>query len=318
MISYYKEIKDKNGYIYSIDKIVIDYFLRVSNMEMVAEELIDIRKRNNCDGWEKLNIGACSKYGFYQNAVQLGKIFICFGKYVSYDKDNKKWIILPMLRIEVNPNKHYREPIFQELLNWIKCNCTSGVIKKYDLAIDVPYPIGKIQVLDSRKEPGLFKGTIYRGQRQQHGFMKIYDKSKEQQLDYPITRIEHTLVPGKPLSLEKIGIIDTNQVSTDTQQLDNLNDCLVSLCLLVKACGKDYEPYIAKLNYRRKRTLQPYLQGNVIELEYDKEIIEQLLNEMNALFDADSTSSGNKDKDIFHEDENGFIQVDEEIELPFE
>jgi len=319
MIKYYLPISDKNGYVYSIDNTVVDYFLTELDLKKVTNDLVAMRKKyDRKDGWEKLNIGSCSKYSFFQNVVHICAMHISFGKYNSFDKVTRTWDVLPMLRIEVNVNKHFETPAFKELLVWIKNNCTDGVLKKYDLALDVPCAMDKIQILDSRKAPGLYRGTVYRGARSHHGFMKIYNKAKEQKLDMTLTRIEHTLDPRKPLSLEKIGIIQSKDKPNDARELDNLNDCIVSLCLLVKSKGLDYEPYIAKLNYRRRKTLQPYLYGDVTEIEYDKEIIEKLLINIRDLFDVNKETVTDKSGSSFYVDEDGFMQIDDDDELPFE
>lgn len=287
---YYNSIKDENGFVHSIDNVVFVYYIKRYNMDKVADELIAIRENNACDGWEKLNCPPCSKYSWYQNIIHIGAIHISFGKMQSFDKiSSRTWITLPRLRIEVNPNKHFSEKVFQDILAWLKENCTDGILKKYDYAIDIPNHINNVKVYHSRKEAGLYKGTIYRGQRSQHGFMKIYDKAKEQaDSETPLTRVEHTLEYGKPLSLEKINIINPTKKSANHSELDNLNKCIVSLCLALQAHDVDFEPYIASLNYRRRKTLEPYLHGNSIELVYDEAIINSLVDKIIELFDTDT------------------------------
>lgn len=319
-IEYYHSITDKNGYIHSIDNVVFVYYIKSYNMQKVAEELISIRTKHNASGWEKLNVSSCSKYSWYQNVVHIDSLHLSFGKYHEYSKTDRKWIVLPLLRLEVNPSKHAGKNVFQALIKWISQNCSDGTLKKYDYAVDIPYPIKDVHVLGSRKEPGLYKGTIYRGQRQQHGFLKIYDKGKEQGEDIILTRIEHTLDPDKPLSLEKITIINPNGKTPDISKLDNLNKCIVNLCLLVKSYGVDFEPYIAKLNYRRRRAIAPYLynSGNITELEYDKSILDSLLQKIHELFCVDSTSS--EEPPSLLTDKDGFVVIPDDIDmdLPFE
>lgn len=315
-MQYYNSIKDENGFIHSIDNVVFVYYIKSYNMDKVADELIAIRKNNACDGWEKLNCPACSKYSWYQNVVHIGSIHISFGKMQSFDKVvSRTWTILPMLRIEVNPNKHYNEKVFIDILDWIRKNCSSGELKKYDYAIDVPYKISNVKVYNSRKEAGLYKGTIYRGQRSQHGFMKIYDKAKEDNNESVLTRIEHTLEYRKPLSLEKISIINMQSKTADSQELDNLNRCIVTLCLALQAHDVDFEPYIASLNYRRRKTIEPYLYGNGIELIYDESVVNSLLDKIIKLFDADSEILlGSNDESNL----DNFIEISDLEELPFD
>lgn len=315
---YYNSIKDENGFVHSIDNVVFVYYIKRYNMDKVADELIAIRENNACDGWEKLNCPPCSKYSWYQNVIHISAIHISFGKMQSFDKiASRTWITLPRLRIEVNPNKHFNEKVFQDILSWIKENCTDGILKKYDYAVDIPYHIDNVKVYHSRKEAGLYKGTIYRGQRSQHGFMKIYDKAKEQNdSETPLTRVEHTLEYGKPLSLEKINIVNTSKKSANHQELDNLNKCIVSLCLALQAHEVDFEPYIASLNYRRRKALEPYLHGNSVELVYDESIINSLVDKIIELFDADTKTLKSVDN---NRTEDGFIELSDfdMEELPF-
>lgn len=312
-MKYYYSITDDFGYTHSIDNVVYVYYIKNYNMKTVADELIAIRNQNSCNGWEKLNCSACSKYSWYQNVVHYEKaIHISFGKMQSFDSLNRKWDILPLLRLEVNPAKHHDKKIFQDVMEWIRRNCTSGILKKYDYAIDVPYKIDVVKVYNSHKEAGLYKGTIYRGQRSQHGFMKIYDKATEQNdSDVPLTRIEHTLDPTKPISLEKITILQSKDSNLNPNQLDNLNYCIVTLCLVLQAHGIDFEPYIAKMNYRRRQRILPYLYGNCTELQYDMNILNQLLDNISQLFDADGKPYNH---DIY---DDGFIQMNDDVELPF-
>lgn len=323
-IQYFNPITDKSGFIHSIDNVVFVYYIKNFNMKHIANDLISIRENCNCDGWEKLNCSACSKYSWYQNVIHIGSIHISFGKMQSFDKVSRSWTILPLLRLEVNPNKHFNTKEFIEIMKWIRQNCTSGTLTKYDYAIDIPYNINSVKVYNSRKEAGLYKGTIYRGQRSQHGFLKIYDKAKEQkELSEPLTRIEHTLYTDKEhLSLEKIIILQSKNSTLNPNELDNLNYCIVSLCLVLQANNIDFEPYISKLNYRRRKRIEPYLYGNTMELEYDTSILDTLIAKVNELFNADTDLSQN---DTFMDmcisesvSNDGFIEISDDIELPFE
>lgn len=316
-MKYCHSITDKFGYVHSIDNVVYVYYIKNYNMKTVADELIGLRKSNNYGGWEKLNCSPCSKYSWYQNVIHFeNAIHISFGKMQSFDKISRKWDILPLLRLEVNPSKHYDKKVFQDVLEWIRNNCTSGTLKKYDYAVDVPYPINVVKVYNSKKEAGLYKGTIYRGQRSQHGFMKIYDKSAEQkQKDSQLTRIEHTLDASKPVSLEKVTILEVKSSTLNPNELDNLNYCIVTLCHVLQANGIDFEPYISKLNYRRRQRILPYLYGNSMVLEYDLDILDKLLKYINNLFDADIGHA--KENDESTVDTDGFIFIGENIDTPF-
>ena len=68
----------------------------------------------------------------------------------SFDKLNRKWDVLSLLRLEVNPAKHHDKKIFLDVLEWIRQNCTSGTLKKYDYVIDEN---GFIQIDDDVELP---------------------------------------------------------------------------------------------------------------------------------------------------------------------
>lgn len=308
-MNYYNPKTDNYGFIHSIDNVIFRYYIKAFNMKRIAQDLISIRQKCGCDGWEKLDCPACSKYSWYQNIVHIGAIHIFFGKMTSFDRINHSWNVLPMLRLEVNPNKHSNTKEFISVMAWIRQNCTDGELVKYDYAIDVPYPLSSMRVYRSKKEAGLYKGTIYRGLRSKHGFMRMYDKAKEQNLDKVLTRIEHIVEVKKAPSFEKIIILQSTASSNTEGKLDTLNSVLVSLCLLLRAAGIDFEPCIAKLNYRRRKKLEPFLYGDVLTLEYDAEILKALLKNIYELFNADIDTPLNS---------NGFISIPDDEELPFE
>ncbi|EOJ4528197.1 hypothetical protein ACKKL3_004419, partial [Shigella flexneri] len=105
-----------------------------------------------------------------------------------------------MMRFKINPNKHIGSPAVQVVLDFIREWCTDGYLVRWDYAIDVPVKIADVMVIGSRKEKGLYKGTRYYGQRHKHGYLKVYDKQREQGLDDVLTRIEYTFEAGLPLS----------------------------------------------------------------------------------------------------------------------
>lgn len=322
-MQYYKPITDRNGYVHSIDNVIIIFYLKRYNFENVANELVAIREFYQAEGWEKLNCPACSKFSWFQNIIHMDAIHICYGKYQRFDKINREWDFLPMLRLEVNPNKHFDKPIFRDILYWLNENCTDGILQRYDYAIDIPYDISKVKVYGSRKEAGLYKGTIYRGQRSHHGFTKIYDKAKEQKLDVPLTRVEYVLEADKPPSFEKIMIISQKAMTNaDNDDLDTVNECIVEMAHALQALGEDYESYLQKLNYRRRKKLEPYLIGNSVELEYPPEILEELKLNVAELFclSENDTILLPEPKQVIECDSADFIPLDDTAieELPFQ
>ncbi|MFQ9701876.1 MAG: hypothetical protein ACLR0U_04885 [Enterocloster clostridioformis] len=71
-------------------------------------------------------------------------------------------------------------------------------IKRWDLAVDVPYGRDCVQLIkDNRKYSQFYKSaqdfTEYLGCMSAPGRVKVYNKQIEAGLDYPLTRIEVTL-----------------------------------------------------------------------------------------------------------------------------
>ena len=302
--------KDKSGFIHSIDNVVIEYYVKIYDMKKIAKELIEIRNQNKCPGWEKLNCTFCSKYSWYQNIIHFnGIMHICFGRYDMYDRNSRSHNVIPMLRLEVNPNKHWKKQVFNDVMMWIRYNCTDGELKKYDYAIDVPYAIEHVIVLNSKKEKGLYKGTIYRGQRSQHGFLKVYNKAKEQDEQQELTRIEYTFKISEKQNFDNIVILKPMSTSNDESGLSKTNLCIVGLCREMMAKNLDFESYIQILDFRKRKIIYQYVFDGFVDLVYDSAIISRLLEKINNMFINDK---------VIDRSSCGFEKVDLESEIPFD
>ena len=88
--------------------------------------------------------------------------------------------------------------ILREVLDQLFVSVESIRIKRWDLAVDVPYGRDCVQLIkDNRKYSQFYKSsqdfTEYLGSMSSPGRVKIYNKQLEAELDYPLTRIEVTL-----------------------------------------------------------------------------------------------------------------------------
>ena len=93
-------------------------------------------------------------------------------------------------------------------------------------------------------------------------------------------------------------------------KLFNSAEAIKQLVLRCKVSGIEYDDILDKLNYRtRKDILNSIEDSSYNKLEYDLEIIRKLLNDMIDLFTT---------KKIIEEDENGFLQLTKDIDLPFD
>ena len=300
---YYYSLSDKNGYIYSIDNCILSYSLTCS-LDYALKTLHDMGC-NRSGYYERLNLSNCPKYMFYRNHIHYDDgIYLKLGKYSLYLEKERKYELLPMFSVEVNPNKHYQKDSFKEILQFINKNCTDGNLDKYDFAIDIPVKLNDVQIFGSRKEKGLYKGTRNYGQRNKNGYCKIYDKSKESKLTSDLVRVEHTCVTKEKLSLEKFYILDSNVVS-DLSDLNASRRALVEMIMRMREYDVPYDDIIDKMDRATRMRLQPYISGGYTEYQYELDILNQLLDHM---------------KDTFHiqyTDAFGFIHgIDEP--LPFD
>lgn len=304
-MEYYYFLKDTSNNIHSIDNVIITYFL-TSRLECA---LAHLKMVSDCSGnyWEKLDCKRCSKYSYYNNIIHFDDgIFLKLGKFGMWLEDRKMFEVLPVVQIEVNPNKHFQKESFKRIIDFIESFCTSGVLEKYDYAIDfIDVKLDDIQIFNSRKEKGLYKGTRYRGQRNKNGYCKIYDKGKEQKSADIITRVEHTCCRNDKLSLEKLYIAD-NTCSSDLSKLSASRRLLVQSICRLRENGIEYDDLLDQLDRATKSRIMPYINNaNYIEYKYDLDILDKLLLNMSGLFHFDYTDS------------SGYMMVNPEDELPF-
>lgn len=303
---YFNSVTDSHGFVHSIDNCVLNYYL-YSSVESVLKIINDMGGHRHTY-WEKLNCASCPKWSFYQNHIHYDDgIYLKIGHYSDFDKDKKIYRLLPMLSLEVNPNKHYKKDSYKEILDFIKIHCTSGDLVRVDYAIDIPLMLDDVQIFKSRKEKGLYKGTRYFGQRNKNGFCKVYDKAKEIGNNINLTRIEHTLVLSKKLSLEKFYYRDFQNNKNDFNSLSGVLQALVLSCLEIKSLGGDYTKCLEKIERHTRYKIEPFISGGYIEYDYDITILEALLKRIKEEFYIEDV----------YVDEDGFMRYDGESPFDF-
>lgn len=306
-LMYFNSITDSLGFIHSIDNCVLNYYM-YSSVDSVLK-IIKEKGGHRDTYWEKLNCASCPKWSFYQNHIHYDEgIYLKIGHYSDYDREKKMYRLLPMFSLEVNPNKHYEKESYKEILEFIKIHCNSGDLVRVDYAIDIPLALDDIQIFKTRKEKGLYKGTRYFGQRNQNGFCKIYDKGKEIGEERNLTRVEHTLVLSKKLSLEKFCYRDNSVNDKELESLSGVLQSLVFACLEIKSLGGDYSKCLEKIERHTRYKIEPFLSGGYSEYVYDTSILEKLLKRIKEEFFIE---------DSFYEDEDGFLHFIGECPFDF-
>lgn len=310
-MEYYFSLSDSFGCTHSIDMVYAEYFC-VSAKGIIKTVQNIHEKYPLLKYQEHLDRLPCSKWDFYLDAISIGGVYVSAGKATDYDAENKKFRTLDMFQIRVNPNKYMKEEWFCELLDCLLDDAKDGWIRKYDYAIDIPKEMRCVQVLDTRKEPGLYKGTRYYGQASRHGYLKIYDKQKDMKRQGEeigtLTRVEHTLFTSKEPSLETVYILQNDTLETDYSELKDTDRAIVEMYMQLQALGVGYN---LRLGRGKMKTLEPYLQGQYVKLDYGR-YLDLLLDDIRFRFKAHEKS--------LYTDDAGFIQVDEkDLEaLPFD
>lgn len=312
-MKYFVSDVDTNGFVYSIDNCIFQYDLKYNSLkdDLIAY-LYDLQSYHQLSDefWTRLNLKPSSHWSWCSDICHLcNGIYLSIGKY-NYLKDVKEPLWLPVVRLEVNLNKHSDKPVLSDLLQWLKDHSGSCTLIKYDVAVDVPKCLDDVQIFGSRQERGLYKGTRYFGQRNKHGYTKIYDKKKEQGLESDLTRVETTLVYKNGFRLNDIYVRGNKE---NDFKLNDTDRCFLAMLETLKALGEDQEQFLDMLGRRKKERIKDLLGEFSFEVvKQDENIIKGLLERVRLLVPFTDPIKP------YFEDSEGFLRVDENYKLPFE
>lgn len=281
MLSYGKSFVDSRRCVHSIDNLVAEYVVKSFSSNIVLDSLSEVFSAT-IPGWErqkfsKTDLPACSGYSWFRHSIWGGGFYIQYGHYRDFDRVTREWSEYPLLRLKFNPNKYYSSPVLTKLMEWVMANCDNGVLLKFDYAVDVPCPLRDIEVR-SRKEPGLYKGTRYYGQRNKHGRLKIYDKKQESGLPDDVSRVEWTLCYGKSIVLDDVFWLSHGpDPLPDAGGLSPQTYTLARLVLMIRASGGCVSDALALMDSRTRKKIEPYTVGSGVQLISGLSTLEDLL-----------------------------------------
>ena len=234
MLVYYRPVL-MDGLIYSIDNLRFQLHFYDEND---AQRFVDSLKQ-----YEPMTYYPSYKDYSYRHLFNFGVRGLSFTVGVSLNDNSKKGFLSGYL--DVNPNKLLADVLYHsgvlEPLNrlddgFVDCDnspfdnafdlfrhiksvfrsvclslgryCDDIKIRRYDLAVDVPYSRADVQLLkDRRKYSQFYKSeldfTEYLGIGSNQGRVKVYNKQLEADLDTPLTRIELTMEDQTFESLKK-------------------------------------------------------------------------------------------------------------------
>lgn len=177
--------------------------------------------------------------------------------------------------IDFNPNKVGEWVFFSSFYCLFLDNAFDLFLRRYDLAIDLPFKREDVKLIKDRRSYHYLKDksvTEYLGKRSNHNYIKVYDKKAESKLDYDLTRIEITVDPEHEIVFPEIKI----KSFKDGLSLSDLPDThRVLLQLLDKVEDPFY--YINKLGRRMKAQFEEYLKYDYIDFKFEAIVMHRLI-----------------------------------------
>lgn len=199
----------------SVDKIVLDFHISDSRAwSRITKRIVDmnLREAAKAENWRE---GKCGRFSDnYRLRIGEEKRFWLGVGLNGSKTDWHRW------RLEFNPNKVATEPAFQEILQLLIA-CDRPMLRhvaRFDLAIDIPVLRKDVFLVKDRRAYREYRHgeewTQYLGAKaSQIGRVKLYNKSAESELLYPLTRLELTLDPKTPY--EDIGFPTVYSIEKD-------------------------------------------------------------------------------------------------------
>lgn len=204
--------------------------------------------------------------------------------------------------LEFNPNKCMDSMQISADLAFLLSRCVEYSVVRWDLAIDVPVDRERVHMTKDRRKYELSQTsysnrTEYLGQRNHVGRVKVYNKTAESDLDYALTRLEITL--GKLdvhiSEFEKyVPEIWIDNPQHELVDYTGLSDTQIVLCDLLRD-SPNPEYYMARLSYRMRKKIEPYVIGSGARLCTDVKCVTWIVTQISDYLKEVSVS-GNAQK----------------------
>lgn len=175
--------------------------------------------------------------------------------------------------MEFNPNKVADQKEFQEVFSHLMINCFVAEVARWDLAIDVPIARDLCILTKDKRKYTLVQNsesdkTEYLGVHNKSGFVKLYNKTKESDLDYDLTRLEVT-ISGDMKYNDFLKICPKVDVRGDQQTINPYMDLsgtdIVLYELLMKCDILERQSYFNRLGRRKKDSMKKYIFSNTYD-----------------------------------------------------
>lgn len=292
-LRYWFSDSDKNGFIYSVDMVRISFTVRKDRVNEINDYLNNIN-RTGVEMFGPSFKATAFKYLWKidyddERVMSVG---------IGFNGFNSDDAFLGFL--EFNPNKCFTSLQFwSDVKNILTEFSWSYDIKRFDLAIDMPYCRGCFVLHKDRRKYALemksqADKTEYLGCRNSNGFLKLYNKELESKLDDVCTRLEITFdfdLLKKKENFENS--IPELYIRKPQIEINNSDVELSSTHLAFARCLCDCDNPDFYLNMISNKTirskLKKYVFDNSIKAEFDYSCYDHLFNILNLIFDDRKT-----------------------------
>lgn len=260
MLNYYNEIV-RDDVVYSIDMVRI-------RLDFSSEERIKLfgdwccRIENLHIESYPLSTKAFSYRYLFKITCENGNSFVCG---LGFNGTTKDSFYLGFL--EFNPNKVAEEKEFVEFMTVLGAHCFRSDISRYDLAIDVPVSRSYCSLSKDKRKYSLVQNSMedmteYLGTHSNSGFVKLYNKKVESDLDYELTRLEITVDWALSYSefCDLVPVIDVADYQYNLAISSSLNSTDRVICDLIKRVPlHEQRYYFNRLAQIKRQKLKPFI-----------------------------------------------------------
>lgn len=281
MLKYFNEIRTENHMIYSCDMLRLAFrtpnYLASALVQHLHQFKYTLDNGINVDVYYSPRVGRYKNLLTY-DADKKGKFVI------GFPFNDFQWSDAKHGFIEFNPNKCDND-IIQYFLNIIAAfsvnNCGKIFdIKRFDLAVDIPVERSNVVLL--KKGNRLYNRVVsdsvteYLGVRGSHGSCKLYDKQKEADLDFPLTRLEVTFTDLETFQFPDVYVFEDFESEADMDALNSTDKVIVRL--LRNLPVSEQEIYFKQLGRCKRKKLDDYIYPRTKEFKIDSIAVMEVLN----------------------------------------
>lgn len=283
MTSYFQQITDSaTNYTYSIDNVVIKGKIYYDASDLFQGLLNWLSSRIDLD-YTYFETSAFASYHYQFNfQLDIGRSF-----FLGVGFNGKKGVE-PYVGLDFNPNKVMQYGDFVEVFNYVIERC-QPVIKRFDLAVDIPVLRRNIYMMKDRRKAVLDDQdpfvdmrnswddhTSYLGRRSTVGYVKLYNKQRENKLNTPMSRLELTLPPSAILEdkyIPQVRYFDDLQIVFDELKMTGTDRVLLISCI-------DQPDLLSMISRRKRETIMAILDRYTHLVDINREIYKKIIEQV--------------------------------------